>query len=280
VPYTFTAHAKDIFHESANAADRRQKLADAAAVVTVSDYNCRYLAETFGEAAAGVRRIYNGLELADFVYGSPHQRSETVVAVGRLVEKKGFAGLVEACAVLARRGRRLRCLIVGEGELEGDLRRQIAAAGVDDVVELVGPRPQAEVIRIVRDAAVFAAPCVVGSDGNRDGLPTVLLEAMALGTPCVSTDVTGIPEVVRDGETGLIVPQHDPESLATALERLLDSPELRTKLAHEARALIEREFDIHRNTARMRKIFAAAPAARPAAPAVSPAPAPSMQEVA
>lgn len=280
VPYTFTAHAKDIFHESADAADRRQKLSDAAAVVTVSDYNCRYLAKTFGDAAAGVRRIYNGLELTDFPYRSPHERSDTVVAVGRLVEKKGFADLLDACAVLARRGRRLRCCIVGDGELESDLRRRIAAAGLEDMVELAGPRPQAQVIRIVQEAAVLAAPCVIGNDGNRDGLPTVLLEAMSLGTPCISTDVTGIPEVIQNGETGLVVPQHDPESLAEAVERLLDSPDLRTELAERARALIEREFDIHRNTAQMRRMFATAISAAPAAPAVSPASAFSLQEVA
>jgi glycosyltransferase involved in cell wall biosynthesis len=265
VAYTFTAHAKDIFHESADAADRRRKLAGAAAVVTVSDYNCRYLAERFGDAVAGVRRIYNGLELAEFTYRPPRESTNTVVAVGRLVEKKGFADLIEACAILARRGRRLQCRIVGEGELEGDLRQRIAAAGAEAVVQLVGPRPQAEVIRIVQAASVFAAPCVIGNDGNRDGLPTVLLEAMALGTPCIATDVTGIPELVRHGDTGLIVPQHDPDALANAVQCLLDSPDLRTKLAERARALIESQFDIHRNTAQMRQMFAAAVGTAPTA---------------
>lgn len=256
VPYTFTAHAKDIFHESVDAADRRRKLLDAAAVVTVSDFNLHYLQETFGEAASGVRRIYNGLELADFPYRSPRERQPLVVAVGRLVEKKGFSDLVDACAILARRGRPLRCIIVGEGELENDLRQRIVSAGAEGIVELVGPRPQAEVIGIVQEAAAFAAPCIVGNDGNRDGLPTVLLEAMALGTPCISTDVTGIPELVQDGETGLLTPQHDPVVLAGAIERLLDSPGLRTELAQRARKRIQADFDIHRNTAQMRRLFA------------------------
>ena len=110
----------------------------------------------------------------------------------------------------------------------------------------------------MQSAAVFAAPCVVGTDGNRDGLPTVLLEAMALGTPCVSTDVTGIPEVLRHCETGLMVRQHDPVALATALERLLDDAALRVRLATRARRLIEAEFDIPRNAARIRDIFAKA----------------------
>jgi glycosyltransferase involved in cell wall biosynthesis len=125
-------------------------------------------------------------------------------------------------------------------------------------VELTGPRPQAEVAREIASAAVFAAPCVVGADGNRDGMPTVLLEAMALGTPCVSTGVTGIPEVLRDGETGLMVPQHDPARLAAAIERLLREPELRVTLAARARRLIEDEFSIGRNTAILRDLFHAA----------------------
>jgi len=114
------------------------------------------------------------------------------------------------------------------------------------------------VMHLVQEAAVFAAPCIVGADGDRDGLPTVLLEAMALGTPCVSTDVTGIPEILHDGETGLMVPQHDAVALADALERLLADGALRARLARHARSLMEQQFDIHRNTARMREIFAAA----------------------
>ena len=110
----------------------------------------------------------------------------------------------------------------------------------------------------MQSAAAFAAPCVVGSDGNRDGLPTVLLEAMALGTPCVSTDVTGIPEVLRDGETGLMVAQHAPHELADALEKLLNDADSRVSLAVRARALIEEKFDIHRNTVLLRDIFARA----------------------
>jgi glycosyltransferase involved in cell wall biosynthesis len=114
------------------------------------------------------------------------------------------------------------------------------------------------VFELIRSAAVFAAPCVVGEDANRDGLPTVILEAMALGTPCVSTNVTGIPEVLRDGATGLMVPQRDPHALAAACATLLDDAALRTRLATAARELVEIEFDIQRNAARQREIFAQA----------------------
>lgn len=258
VPFTFTAHAKDIFHADVRPDDLRRKLADAAAVVTVSDYNARHLRETFGGAAAGVTRVYNGLDLERLPFDPPARRAPLVAAVGRLVEKKGFGDLIDACAILAERGRSFRCAIVGTGELEPALRAQVRRLGLEDRVELRGARPQPDVFRLLRSAAALAAPCLVGTDENRDGLPTVLLEAMACGTPCVSTDVTGIPEVLRDEETGLSVPQRDPAALADALDRLLEDSPLRVRLATAARALVEREFDTRRNTARLRELFAAA----------------------
>ena len=262
VPYTFTAHAKDIFHADACPDDLRRKLADAAAVVTVSDYNARHLRDTFGPPAAGVTRVYNGLDLDRLPFDPPAGRPPVIAAVGRLVEKKGFDVLIDACALLRDEGRAFRCVIVGTGEMEADLRRQARWLELDAHVEFPGARPQPEVFKLVRAAAALAAPCVIGADDNRDGLPTVLLEAMACGTPCVSTDVTGIPEVVRDGLTGLAVPQRDPVALAEALGKLLDDPTLRVRLATAARRLVERDFDTRQNTARLRKLFAAAAHAR------------------
>jgi colanic acid/amylovoran biosynthesis glycosyltransferase len=255
IPYSFTAHAKDIYHESAVDADLRLKLREARTVVTVSDYNHAYLRGHFGAAAKGVTRIYNGLDFARFPYAAPTQRPPEIVAVGRLVEKKGFADLVRACSILRDRGEVFRCRIVGTGELEAELRDQIAALGVSAEVTLLGPRPQRDLAALLQNAAAFAAPCVVGEDGNRDGLPTVLLEAMALGTPCVSTDVTGIPEILEHETTGLSVPQRDPVALADALARLLHDGALRLRLAEEARARLERDFDIHKNAAALREVF-------------------------
>ena len=259
VPYSFTAHAKDIFHESVEPADLRRKLADASAAVTVSDFNLSYLRTTYGEDAGRVVRVYNGLDLERFAYRPADDRPPVVAAVGRLVEKKGFDDLLEAVALLVRSGRRVSVDLVGTGPLEGALRAQVAALGLQEVVRMPGPLPQGQVREVVQRAAVFAAPCVIGRDGNRDGLPTVLLEAMALGTPCVATPVTGIPEVVRDGETGLLVPERDPAALAAALGRLLDDGALRTRLAEQARALMERDFDSRRQAQALRALFAGQP---------------------
>ncbi len=258
VPYTFTAHAKDIFHDSVKSEDLRTKLSDAAAVVTVSDFNLTHLRAAFGPAADRVVRVYNGLDLAAFPYQPPVQRPPLIVAVGRLIEKKGFIDLIRACGLLDSRGVAFRCQIVGTGPEEATLRAEIEALGLSASVELLGARPQGQVKRLVQAGAVFAAPCVVGADGNRDGLPTVLLEAMALGTPCVASDVTGIPEVLLDGRTGLHAAQHDPAELADALERLLTDPELRVRLAGRARRMIEEQFDVAHQAAQVRALFSGA----------------------
>lgn len=254
VGYSFTAHAKDIFHEDVDQDDLRHKLADATGAVTVSDFNVAHLREAFG-AAVDVRRIYNGLDLSRFPFDQPAVRPPEIVAVGRLVEKKGFVDLADAVSLAAAERPQLHCTIIGTGPLEGQLRARIAALGVADRITLAGPLPQAAVRRVVREAAAFAAPCLVGDDGNRDGLPTALLEAMALGTPTIATDVTGIPEVLTDEVTGLMVAQRDPPALAAAMVRLVDDPELRCRLAEAARARIVEDFDADRQASRLRELF-------------------------
>ena len=257
VPYTFTAHAKDIFHASVNADAFHRKLVDAAAVVTVSDFNVAYLSQAYGTAASNVRRIYNGLDLTQLEASSPRERPPRIVAVGRLVEKKGFAYLVEACRILAGHGRQFECVIIGTGPLDTSLRAQIERLQLTSHVKLLGPRPRSEVLRQMRSAAVCAAPCVEASDGDRDGLPTVLLESMAVGTPCVASNVTAIPEAIHDGKTGFVVPQKDPPALAAACERFLDDANLRVAMAAQARQLVETEFDVRRNARQLRELFLA-----------------------
>jgi len=246
VPYSFTAHAKDIFHESVEAADLDAKLRDAAAAVTVSEYNADYLRTRFPASTHRLLTVRNGLRLDDFHYRPPVQREPVVSAVGRLVEKKGFVILLEALALLNRAGRPVRAVLAGAGPLEQLLREQVTLLGLGDLVDMPGPLPQHEVRALVARSAVLAAPCITGSDGNVDGLPTVLIEAMALGTPVVATPVTGIPELVRDGQTGLMVPERDPFELAAALARVLDDNELAIRLARHARILVEEAYDSRR----------------------------------
>ncbi len=258
IPYTFTAHAHDIFQSTVEPDDLRRKLQDAAATVTVSDYNAKHLQETFGDDAARVVRIYNGLDLEGYPFDSPRRREDKLVAVGRLVEKKGFQDLVDACSILAERRIPFTCRIIGTGILAGVLRDRVETLGLQGVVDIAGALPRSDLMHEMRTASALVAPSVIGGDNDRDGLPTVLIEAMAQGTPCVSTPIAGIPEVVRDGETGLVAPAHDPRALSAVLERALRDPDLRVRIAKRARALVEANFDVRPNAAHLRELFEAA----------------------
>lgn len=261
IPYSFTAHARDVFDAKVVPADLAAKLAGAAAVATVSRFNVEFLAERYGARAQLIR---NGLPLPEFEYEAPAERAPLILGVGRLVEKKGFRHLVGACARLRDRGADFRCEIIGDGPEEQALRALVAEMGLADRVHLVGARAPEDVRAAMRRAALLAAPCVVARDGDRDGLPTVLLEAMALGTPCIATDVTGIPEVVAHDVTGLLVRQADSVALASACARLLHQPELRVRLAGAARGLIEAHYDVDRNAEALRGLFAMPARRRPA----------------
>ena len=252
ISWSVTLHAKDIYCQYEENQHLGLKLRDASAVVTVSDYNAAHLAREWPGTRAV--RIYNGIDLDRFRWQKPAPDADEILAVGRLVEKKGFHILIEALRILAAQGRPIRCRIVGAGEEEADLRAQIAACGLQGVT-LDGPMPQEAIKAAMRGAAMLACPCVVGEDGNRDGMPTVLLEAMALGLPCIGSDVTGIPELLQDGETGLIVPEGDAPALAREIARLLDDPALRLRLSTAAREAIQRDYDIRRNVPRLGAIF-------------------------
>lgn len=245
IPYSFTAHAKDLFHESVDPVRLRALIADAAYVATVSAFNVSYLRVI---APAHVDRIHlvpNAIEVERFVYRHPEQPEGPlrVAAVGRLVEKKGFGVLLEAFAALREAGIDAELTLAGGGELAGALSDRVRMLGLQNSVRMPGPLSQSEVTDLLRESDVFVAPCIIGSDGNADGLPTVLLEAMATGVPCISTTVTGIPEVVIDGETGLLCAPGDSAALATALRRVANGSIDLISLAQAARELIEHRHD-------------------------------------
>jgi glycosyltransferase involved in cell wall biosynthesis len=250
VSYSVTTHAKDIFHESVNPTLLRRLLGGADTVVAISDYNRRHLLGLFPELADRVRVVRNGLDLTRFPYRAPQPRNGPlkVAAVGRLVEKKGFGDLIEATRQLRASGQAVEVRLAGAGELADLLAARITAAGLDDTVHLLGPRSQDEIRSLLRWADVLAAPCVTGADGNADGLPTVILEGMALGVPCISTEVTGIAEAVhpagpRGPRTGLLVPPGDVAALTAALAEVADPDFDREEVARAARELIEHDHD-------------------------------------
>jgi len=252
--YSFTAHAKDIYIDRVAHDVLQRKLDSARFIVTVSDYNRAHLASIAPHA--DIVRIYNGLDLQQFSpNGTQPESLPVVLAVGRLVEKKGFDVLVRACAILKSQRVRFRCRIVGAGAMERPLRALITELNLEDLIELPGPMPREALISFYRRSSVLVAPCVIGSDGNRDGLPTVLIEAMALGVPVISTDVTGIPELVQHEKTGRLIAQNDPVELAGAIRTSFEQRTHSMEMARDGRRLVERRFDLRCNVTDLRALL-------------------------
>jgi glycosyltransferase involved in cell wall biosynthesis len=263
LPFSFTAHAKDIYCASLNPAGLlRRKLRAARFVVTCTEANRKYLLEV--EPTANVRCIYHGLnaEFAGFLANSANAPGKNpklrALGVGRLVPKKGFDVLVEACAILKHRGFNFEAIIVGEhGEHEAELRNQIAAHGLADEVRFTGPMDQARLYDEYQNADVFCLPCRVLDNGDRDGLPNVLMEAMACGLPVITTPVSGIPEIINDGHNGALVPPNDAEALANAIQRISADPMLARNLGRAGRLTVLEHFDGNKTAVELAALFAA-----------------------
>jgi glycosyltransferase involved in cell wall biosynthesis len=170
-----------------------------------------------------------------------------IVAVGRLIAKKGFVDLLRACRLLSERGRSFRCEILGEGPLEQELREEIGQLDLQDCVELPGAKPQHEIREHLAAATVFVLPSVIDPDGGMDNLPTVIMEAMAAGLPVVSTSIGGIPEMVIENETGFLVPAGNVAALAGAIEKMINDRSLARKLGQAGYERTQRFFSIEKN---------------------------------
>jgi glycosyltransferase involved in cell wall biosynthesis len=261
--YSVTAHAREIYVAPVLL---RERLGRAAFTATCTEYNRRHLATVVDPDVAGsILRLYHGLDLSTFTSSAGPERGSDVpmlLSVAQLWERKGLEDLVRACRVLADRGIPVSCRIVGEGPLRGRLEQLIADLELGDRVILAGALRHPEVVALLGRSRAFVLPCVVAPDGDRDGIPNVILEAMASGLPVISTPVSGIPEVVRDGETGFLVPEHNPVAVADAAARLLADPDLAARLGAAGRAFVREEFDLDRNVERLLARFASLGAAR------------------
>jgi len=247
VTFSFTAHANDIFAPR-NFEIGLDKLVDAARIiVTVTDYAARFLRERFPNRADRIYRVYNGLNLAEFGRTDFSSTPPLIVAVGRLIAKKGFADLIRACGLLAEGGKPLQCEIIGEGPLENELRAQIEQLDLQNRAALSGAKPQREVRQRFAAASVFVLPSVVDPESGIDNLPTVIMEAMATGLPVISTNIGGIPEMVVENETGFLVQPGDAAALAGAIEKLINDRPLAQRLGQAGYSQAQRLFSIEKN---------------------------------
>jgi colanic acid/amylovoran biosynthesis glycosyltransferase len=251
LPYSFTAHGFDLH------VDRHmlcEKVAEAAFVVPISEYNRRLmLEECGGRAEERAVVIHCGVD-TDFFRpreSAPPEPPFSLLCVGTLHAVKGQKFLVEACRLLHEEGIDLACTLIGDGPDRVELAGAIAGAGLEGRVQLGGRRTRSDIAGLLRSAHAVAVPSIPTAEGKREGIPVVLMEAMASGVPVVASGISGIPELVDDGVSGLLVPPGDPRSLARALRRLHDDPALRERFARAGRAKVVREFDVRANAAKL-----------------------------
>ena len=255
VSYSITTHAKDIFMgDPLRSPKLHERISRARFVVANSGFSAAHV-RSHVPSQAEIHTIYNGLHLETFPAREADSSEPLILSVGRLVEKKGFADLVSACRILKERRVRFTCELVGTGKLSQALKDQIRQSGVGDCVRMIGPLPQEVLREHYRRAMLFALACVESSDGDRDILPNVIKEAMAIGVPVVTTRLDGIEELIEDGVSGLLVPPRDPAVLASKLELLLGDAQLRKRLAIRGRIVIEERFDRRSNFARLKTLL-------------------------
>lgn len=246
VPFSFTGHAADLFRDRSLLL---AKLERASFVACISEWHKRFYRELtpLDEEKLGVVRC--GVDVGD----EPGDEGEGLLAVGRLVRKKGFDVLLRALAQLPDAP---RLKLVGDGPEQEALEGLVEELGLEGRVELLGAQPNHEVQRLMRECAVCVLPCRVSTDGDRDGIPVVLMEAMAKARCVISGDIETIRELVKHEETGLMVEPGDVDSLVAALRRVLEDPKLRRRLALAGQAHVRREFSTSTNLERLQRGFA------------------------
>jgi glycosyltransferase involved in cell wall biosynthesis len=247
ITFSFTAHANDIFAPGKFEIGLDKLVGSARVIITETDYAEKFLRERFPERADRIHRIHNGLNLDDFGRAKFSADPPLIVAIGRLIVKKGFTNLIRACELLVKGGRSFRCEIFGDGPLVKDLRAQIEDSGLQECVQLPGPKPQRELRARLADANVFVLPSVPEAEGGMDNLPTVIMEAMATGLPAVSTRIGGIPEMVVEDETGFLVQPEDAVTLAEAIEKVINDRSLAQKLGQAGYERAQKLFSIEKN---------------------------------
>lgn len=242
--YSLTAHAKDIYRSTVDPRLLSRIVELSSFTVTVCDANVEFLRKMLTpEACRNLRRLYNGIDLEAFAPREDNPVNTEILGVGRLVPKKGFDVLLRAVALLHRERLPCHLTLVGDGDEREPLEELADLLGIADRVTFTGPLPQHEMRPLLDRATVFCLPCRIDADGNRDALPTVLLEALAVGVPVVSTRVTGIPEILDDGRVGALVDSDDPQAVAAGLRSVLEDPSRQSETVARGLKHVRRNFD-------------------------------------
>jgi glycosyltransferase involved in cell wall biosynthesis len=260
--FSFTGHANDLYTNPGRLID---KIGKATFVSTCTGFNEGYLKDLCSRAGAApgvdpakIQRVYHGVDLARFsppVAGSAPAPPSRLITVTRLKKKKGFEYLLSALARIREQGAEFELDIYGEGDERPAIEKGIEDRGLGDRVKLRGAISHERIPQALSGSGIFVLPCVVLPNQDRDGIPNTLIEALASGVPVVSTAISGIPEAVRDGESGLLVAERDPEALAAALVRLMTDADLRARCAREGRRVAESMFSIEATGRSLARLF-------------------------
>ena len=259
IPYSFTAHGSDLHRDRHML---REKVAEAAFVAAISEYNKELIiSECRGKYREKVKVVHCGVDMEVFrarSHETPYEKGENpfmILCVGTLHEVKGQPYLLEACRFLQERGHNFECHFVGDGPDRKSLDELVEQAGLSGKVHFHGRLTRDEIARLLVDADVLTVPSVPTRDGRREGIPVVLMEAMGSGVPVIASNLSGIPELVNDQQTGMLVAPRDAKSIADALERYIQDPALRRRFGNAGRAKVVEEFDLNKNAAILARYF-------------------------
>jgi glycosyltransferase involved in cell wall biosynthesis len=247
IPFSITAHGQDFMGDLGSDQLLRELCAAAEFVGAETDYSRDMLAARCPESRDKIFRVYNGIDLSRFPVSETTRHSSDAIrflSTGRLVPFKGFDILIDACAQLQNRGLHFACEIIGDGPLHRELEERVVKQNLRERIHLAGEQSQDYVLRALRNSDIFVLASTVDERGASDIFPTVIAEAMASSRPVVSTTVAGIPELVANGETGLLVPRDNAGALADAMEQLARDKRLRGSFGRAGRVRIKQEFTI------------------------------------
>jgi glycosyltransferase involved in cell wall biosynthesis len=257
LPFSFTAHAVDIY--TSDPRQLREKIELSRFVVTCTEYNRRHLLEISDGHKTPIHRIYHGIDLGFFSDNSPKREDPDqpyqLLTIARLTAKKGLPTVLRAIKLLTDKGLSINHVLIGDGADRDKILALIDELGLSPVTRWLGTRPHHEVLEYYRKTDLFVLGCEVASNGDRDGIPNVLLESMAMGVPVVATDISAIPELVENGVTGLLVPPRQPDRLAEAMQRMLTDPELRNRIIPAAGQTVVKGFDNRRLTQDLAEVY-------------------------
>lgn len=254
--FSFTAHAKDIY--TSNPDQLREKINLASLVVTCTEYNKKFLRDIAGETVTPIHCVYHGIDLDLFAGAMEHRQPREpyrILSVARLTAKKGIATILAALDILRQEGTCFQYTLIGDGDERDEVMGLIFGHGLQQHCRWLGTLPHKKVIGEFEQSDVFVLGCRVAKNGDRDGIPNVLVESLAMGLPALGTTVSALPEIVHHGSTGLLVEPNNPAAMAGAIKQLLTDNGLRGTVVQQGRTLVESSFDNRKLIKRLADIY-------------------------